>query len=87
MGTHFNCIYNCGGTDCKAPYAKETDNLWINVNNFKPTESGDYKVKYEGYSDDIGRYNRGLFGLSWLCYWSDEKYGLRTITHWRKIGG
>ncbi len=58
---------------------------WISVKDKLPSKSFDYNVRFDGYSDDIGRYNRGLFGLSWLCYWSDEKYGLRTVTHWREI--
>jgi hypothetical protein len=85
MGSHNNCIYNCGGTDCIAPVITLPENTWLPVDKYKPTKTGDYEVKYKGYSDDIGRYNRGLFGLSWLCYWSDEAYGGRTVTHWREI--
>jgi len=57
-------------------------NLWHKAKSKKPNKSGNYRVKFDGYSDDIGRYNRGFLGLPWLCYWSDEKYGLRKITHW-----
>jgi len=62
-----------------------TKNIWVDAGRFKPSESGDYEVKFKGYSDSIGRYNRGLFGISWWSYWSDEKYGLRKVTHYRKI--
>ena len=84
MGLHHECIYNCGGTGCHAPEKDSEVSSWIPAWR-KPPESGDYEVKYKKYSNDIGRYNRGLFGIPWLCYWSDEKYGLRTVTHWREI--
>jgi len=85
MSIHHECIYNCGGTDCDAPTLKSNEKFWIDASRFKPSESGDYEVKFKGKSDDVGRYNRGFLGLPWLCYWSDEKYGLRTVTHWRNI--
>jgi|GEM_PF-4436758 len=58
---------------------------WIDAKTTRPPVSGYYQVKFNGYSDDISRYNRGIFGLRWLSYWSDEKYGLRDVTHWRKF--
>ena len=85
MSLHHKCVYNCGGTGCDAPTPKCLDNIWLNIDRFKPSKSGDYEVKYNGYSDDVGRYKRGFLGLSWFCYWHDEKYGLRKITHWRNI--
>ena len=63
-----------------------TSSMWLKAKIFKPDKTGVYEVKYDGhYSDDESRYTRGLFGLPWLCYWSDEKYGLRKITYWRKV--
>jgi len=63
-----------------------TSDMWLDAKLFKPSETGIYEVKYNDcYSDDVSRYNRGWFGLPWLCYWSDEKYGLRKISHWRTI--
>lgn len=85
MGIHHECIYNCGGTGCDAPHVTMDTNIWLDATRFKPSKSGNYEVKYQGYSDDISRYNRGLFGLPWFCYWSDEKYGLRKVTHYREI--
>lgn len=89
MGLHYDCIYNCGGTGCLAPMynAEVHGEIWLDASRFKPSKTGDYEVKYKNKSGDIGRYNRGLFGFPWLCYWSDEKYGLRVVTHWRKIKG
>ena len=58
---------------------------WIDASNTLPKKSGIYAVKYSGYSDDVCNYERGFLGLSWLSYWSDEKRGLRMVTHWREI--
>lgn len=59
---------------------------WISVEDRLPTLTGLYEVCYDCVaSDDYGRYNRGFLGLSWLCYWSDERYGGRVVTHWRVV--
>jgi len=58
---------------------------WLDASRFKPPKSGYYEIKTEGYSDDIGKYKRGLFGIPWLCYWTDETLGLRKVTYWREM--
>ena len=85
MSIHHKCKWNCGGTGCTAQQLSDMADPWLPVEIYKPKETGEYEVRFKKYSDDIGRYNRGFLGLPWLCYWSDEKYGLREVTHWRKI--
>lgn len=59
--------------------------MWTSVKEELPKKSGDYKVEYDGrYSADVGRFNRGLFGLGYLTYWSDERFTDRIVTHWWK---
>lgn len=47
-----------------------------------PKKSGDYLIQYSDGTTGVGRYNRGLFGLGYLCYWSCEEYAGKVVVKW-----